>query len=217
MDASEAQKARVKLELRPVDLAVELNTTPDAVIAWEEGRIRVPKHAAELLRWRMAGLERTEALESSGLPECAWIRSLKDRPAPEDMKAHARRVEEINAHVASCDVCAAREAYVNERFPPMPRVPVRGWLAVVVPIFDRIARLPEWARPAATGAVLFAAYSLIRVVFLLPSIARDPLHGLLTALEGVTLSASIGAALGLVYGQYRRFRDRRSVAANPSR
>jgi hypothetical protein len=216
MNASDAQQARLKLELRPVDLAVELGTTPDAVTAWEEGRIRVPKHAADLLQWRMAGLERAQALENSGLPECGWIRSFQARAAPENMKAHARQVDELNAHVSNCEVCTAREAYLAERFPPMPRAPVRGWLAVVVPIMDRIARLPAWAQPAAMGAVLFAAYSLFRVLFLLPSIARDPLRGSLTALSGVTLSASIGAALGLLYGLYRRFRDGRSAAASPN-
>lgn len=217
MDASEARHARESLGLRPVDLAVEVSTTPDAVAAWEEGRIGVPKHVAELLQWRMAGLERTRALESSGLPECVWIRNFQDRAAPENMKAHARRVEELNAHVSTCDVCKAREAYLAQRFPPMPRAPVRGVLAVVVPILERIGRLPAWAQPAAIGAGLFTAYSLFRVLFLLPTIARDPLRGSLTALGGITLSASIGGVLGLLYGLYRRSRDGRSAAASPNK
>jgi hypothetical protein len=210
MDASEARHARLSLKLRPVDLAVEVGATPDAVSAWEEGRIRVPKHVAEHLRWRMAGLERAQALERSGLPECGWIRSLQDRAEPENMEAHTRQLEELNAHVSTCEVCTAREAYLAERFPPMPRAPVRGWLAVALPILDRIARLPAWAQPAAMGAVLFTAYSLFRLLFLVPAIARDPLRGSLSALGGITLSASIGAVLGLLYGQYRRFREARS-------
>lgn len=99
----------------------------------------------------------------------------------------------------------------------MPRAPVRGWLAVAVPIIDRIGRLPAWARPAATGAVLFTAYSLLKLLFLIPAIARDPLRGSLTALGGITVSATIGAVLGLLYGQYRRWRDGRTSAALPNK
>lgn len=209
MNSSEAQQARLTLGLRPEDVAVEVSATPDAVVAWETGRIRVPTHVATHLAWRLAVFERENALRSSGLAECDWLRAFENRPEPSGMNAHNRHVEELTTHLKTCETCRTRETYVSERFGPMPRAPLRGWLAIAVPIFDRINRLPAWARPAATGAVLFTGYSLFKVIFYIPTIARDPVRGSLAALGGITASASIGAVLGLLYGQYRRIREER--------
>lgn len=211
MNSSEAKQARLTLELRPEDLAAEVSATPDAVGAWESGRIRVPGFVATHLQWRVAVHERERALETSGLPECAWVRAFERRPEPGGFGAHNKHLEQLTAHLETCETCRAREAYLVERFGPMPRPPLRGWLAVAVPIADRIKRLPGWAQPAATGAALFVAYSLFKLVFYIPTIVRDPVRGSLTAVGGIALSGSIGAVLGLLYGQYRRLRSRNTA------
>ena len=88
--------------------------------------------------------------------------------------------------------------------------PVTGWLAIAMPIVERVQRLPAWAQPMAAGALLFVGYGLFKLIFLLPAIMRSPVKGALTALMGIALSGSIGAAPGFLYGQHRRLRERRS-------
>jgi transcriptional regulator with XRE-family HTH domain len=209
MLASEARAARIALGLSEDALAAETNTTPAIVDAWETGRIKVPRQIAVDLTWRMAQVERLGALETSGLPECAWITDFEAEPDAEKLRAQKARVERFLAHNKECEICKAREAYIADRFPPMPPAPRDGWVAIVLPIAERVQRLPVWAQPVATGVILFVAYSLLRLIFLLPSIVRSPREEIPTAITGIALSASIGAALGFLYGQYRRWRDRR--------
>jgi len=133
--------------------------------------------------------------------------------AAKNLDERTKRLEQFVKHANECPTCRARRAYIEERFPPMPPMPHRGWLAIAAPISERINRLPVWARPAATGAVVFVAYSLFRLLVLLPAIIRSPVRGSIAAIEGIAASASIGAALGFLYGQYRRLRDRQPSRA----
>lgn len=211
MIASEARAARIKLGLSEDAIAAITNTTPAVVVAWESGRIKIPRHIAQDLTWRVAQAEREAALEASGLAECSWVSAFEAEPVPEKLDAATAHFARLEEHAKGCDVCRAREAFLAERFPPMPPPPVAGWLAIVMPIADRVRRLPAWAQPTATGALLFVAYSLLKLIFLLPAIMRSPVKGAATALTGIALSGSIGAALGFLYGQYRRLRERRSA------
>jgi hypothetical protein len=81
---------------------------------------------------------------------------------------------------------------------------------VAARVAERVQRLPAWAQPMAAGALLFVGYGLFKLIFLLPAIMRSPVKGALTALMGIALSGSIGAAPGFLYGQHRRLRERRS-------
>lgn len=206
----EAEQARISLGLSRETFAVENNLTGDIVAAWESGRIKVPRHIATDLRWRVAREERLAALAASGLPDCDWVLGFEREPVPDKLEAQAKHMERLVEHSKSCPVCAARDGYIAERFPPMPPAPRKGWLALVLPIAERIQQLPAWAQPAATGASLFVAYSLFRLLFLLPQIVREPSRGLLVAVEGILASASIGAVVGFLYGAYQRIRDRRA-------
>jgi transcriptional regulator with XRE-family HTH domain len=208
MTASRAREARLALGLSEAALAVESNTTPAVVQAWEAGRMNVPPRVALDLAWRIARHERLAALESSGLPECEWVKAFATEPVPDKLDAKRRHFERLLEHRPTCGACTAREAFISERFPPMPPAPRRGIMILIMPIGDRIQRLPAWARPAAVGALLFVAYSFVRLLFLLPAIARDPWQGGITAVEGILASAAIGAVLGALYGLYRRWRAR---------
>jgi hypothetical protein len=208
VNGSDALTARLSLGLSQDALAAETNTTPDAVAAWEVGRIKVPRFVAIDLAWRVAHHQRVAALEESGLATCAWVTAFDAEPVPTKIKAQAGHFERLLEHNKACAVCRAREAFIDERFPPMPPAPLHGWAAVVVPIAERIQRLPEWAQPAAKGAVVFVAYSLFKLIFFLPEIRRAPVSGSLTAIAGILVSGSMGAALGFLYGQYRRIRTR---------
>jgi hypothetical protein len=207
MNSSEARSAREFIGLTSEQLAAALNVIPSAVAAWEDGRIVVPRHIATELAWRSAAHERQVALDASGLQTCSWIQAFESESYPSDLPGQSKRLDRVVEHTETCELCAARDAFITERFAPMPPAPRPGWLAVVVPIAERIAKLPRWAQAPATGAVLFASYSLFKLLILLPSFIRGGAQGLLAAGEGIAASASIGALLGLFYGFYRRRRD----------
>jgi len=214
MNAFESRIARESLGLTREQLAADTNTTPAAVAAWEEDRIGVPRHIATSLRWRGAIHERQAALADSGLPTCAWMDAFEKEPEPTDIDERSSRHDRLLDHVKACKLCAAREAFVSERFPPMPPAPRPGLLGVVVPIAERIQTLPRWAQAPTIGAILFVAYSLFKLLLLLPSFARRGVAGLLTAAEGIAASAALGALAGFLYDLYRRRRD---AAASPDK
>ena len=211
MIASEARAARLALELSEVALAVETNTTPAAVAAWEDGRIEVPRRVAIDLTWRIARIERVAALAASGLAECSWVPAFEAEPVPRKIEAQTAHFERLLEHNKTCDLCRARQAFIAERFGPMPPAPRHGWMVIVMPIVERLRRLPPRAQPAVIGAILFAVYTLVRVIFELPTLVRGPFSGLLTAITAVLVSASLGAVLGFFYGLYRRARTRESA------
>jgi transcriptional regulator with XRE-family HTH domain len=204
MTGAEARRAREALGLTQDETAASFGMTPGVVAGWEDGRIKVPRRVAAMLQWTAAGIERRNALAASGLPTCDWVQSFENesdragRPAERDAR--------LDVHMKACQVCKARVAYIAERFPQMPRPPVTGWLAIALPIYERIQRLPPWAQPPAIGAAACLAYSLIKLVFLLPRLAGMGVNGLLVALGGFSASAALGIVGGLVYVAYRRFR-----------
>ena len=126
MTGSEALAARCPLGLSETDLAVETGTTPSAVAAWEVGKIKVPRHVAVDLTWRVARNERLAALEASGLPECAWARTFEAEPIPEKLDAQTKRLDRLIDHSKTCEVCRARDNFIEGRFPPMPPAPRHG-------------------------------------------------------------------------------------------
>ena len=207
MTASEAREACLALKLSEDALAAETNTTPALVAAWESGRIEVPRHIGVELTWRVAQAERLAALEVAGLAQCAWVEAFEAEAVPAKLAEQSARLDRLLAHEKSCDICKARDAYVAEHFPPMPPAPRPGWMAIVAPIVAWVESLPRWARPAAGGAIAFGAYSLFRLIFLVPAIVRSPKVGVPTAVEGILLSVSLGAVLGFLYGVYQRLRE----------
>jgi transcriptional regulator with XRE-family HTH domain len=215
MTGTEARRAREALGLTQEEMAASFGMTPAVVAGWEDGRVRVPRHVRATLQWTAAQIERRDALAASGLPVCDWIQSFEKEPEPRGSNQQKERHARLNAHMQACETCRARVAYVAERFPPMPRPPVTGWMAVVIPILERVRRLPDWAQPPAIGAIACCAYTLIKVVFSLPGLIASGLDGLLVALAGFAVSASLGAVGGFVYVLYRRLRGGGLEAAEP--
>jgi DNA-binding transcriptional regulator YiaG len=208
MNGSEARAVRIALGLTEDQLAASMRTTPAVVAAWESDRIKVPRSIAIDLTWQSAHLERLAALQASGLPTCGWVAAFETEPVPDKIKLQAAHFERLVEHAKSCETCGARDAFIKDRFPPMPPAPRHGIMAIIGPIAERIQRLPDWAQPAATGAALFMAYSLVRVLLTFSAIVRDPVRGSGVAIAGLLLSGLLGAVLGFVYGQYRRLRTR---------
>jgi transcriptional regulator with XRE-family HTH domain len=203
---ADARRAREALGLTQDEAAASFGMTPSVVAGWEDGRIKVPHSVAAMLQWAAAGIERRNALAASGLPTCDWVQAFENEPESDGAKRQAERDARLDAHMKACRVCKARVAYIAERFPPMPRPPVTGWLAIALPIYERIQRLPQWAQPPAIGAAACLAYSLIKLVFLLPRLGGMGVNGLLVVLGGFSASAALGIVGGFVYVAYRRFR-----------
>jgi hypothetical protein len=111
-------------------------------------------------------------------------------------------------HRASCPNCIARDKFIEERFGKMPPMPMSASMRAFSAVADKLEKWPRWAQPGGWGALFFGAYSLFRVVLMLPRLARNPQYWPV-ALGGLLLSMSIGAALGLGYGGFRELRERR--------
>lgn len=206
--ADEARAAREMLGLSVEQLAPELGLTPPVVEAWEAGRIRVPRRIMAELRWRAAVFERTRALDESGLPVCPWVARWHAESGSSARERRAR-LELLMTHTRSCPTCEARERYLAERFPPLPPRPVPGWMGAIAWFDARIKRLPRWLRPVATGALVFAGYSLVRMVLLVPRLGGGA-HSAVSAAEGLFASAAIGGVVGLLYSGFRGVRERRA-------
>ena len=199
MSAAELIRARETLGYSANTLAADLGLPPAVVAAWEDGRDRVPRHIARDLRWRAAVTARHQAIDASGLPQCEWVTTFEARPQPQRAKALTAHLGELLKHSEGCPACLARAAFADEHCPPLPPQPMPLWVVAVGKIGTFQDRLPTWARPAVTGGLAFGAYSVFRTVLFLPQIIAQPKYGLI-ALEGTSLSISIGAALGLLYG-----------------
>ena len=214
MTGAEARQVRETLGLTQDEMAASFGMTPAVVAGWEDGRVKVPRHVRATLQWTAAQIERRDALAASGLPICDWIQAFEKEAEPRGGGQQRERQARLNAHMESCPICKARVAYIAERFPPMPRPPVAGWLAIALPIYERIRRLPQWAQPPAIGALVCLAYSLIKLVFALPQLVAGGLSALLPVLAAFAASASVGIVGGFVYVLYRRLRGPALQAAD---
>jgi DNA-binding XRE family transcriptional regulator len=207
MNPQEAIAARKTLGLSQDALAASLGLSPDVVAAWEAGSVRVPKRFEEQLRFDAADVERRAALASSGLPECEVDKAWQNEPLPKDLQGQSEYLERGSQHHATCSVCKARDKFVADQFGKMPPMPIPTSARLLGMVADRIENFPRWAQPAAWFALVFGAYSLVRIVFMLPRLARNPQYWAVP-LEGLALSISIGGVVGLIYGGYRELRDR---------
>ena len=185
---------RRRLQQSDQELADLLGVSSDVVRAWTEGRREVPRRYAQQIEWLAVGAEREAALRDSGLPRCGWMEAHLAKPLAEDQDAVLKHVEAANDHAESCEVCTARERFVEDRFGPMPPMPQSGWMR----IFAWMERVPSWARPAAVGAAILGIIVSLRVAFALPVLFSNPAR-LGEALLAVTAAAGAGAIGGFAY------------------
>jgi transcriptional regulator with XRE-family HTH domain len=208
MTPQEAIAARNILGLTQENLAADLGLTPSVIAAWEAGSVRIPKRFEEQLRFDAAVKERGDAVAASGLQECEIDKAWENEKLPDDPKAMNEYLERGLKHRASCPRCIARDEFIKNRFGKMPPMPMSTSMRAFGAVADTLEKWPRWAQPAGWGALLFGAYSVMRVVFMLPRLARNPQYWSV-ALGGLLASMSIGAVLGLVYGGFRAFRETR--------
>ncbi|HET7229560.1 MAG TPA: helix-turn-helix transcriptional regulator [Longimicrobium sp.] len=195
----DVRAARERLELSPEALANELGVKPRKVRAWESGAAPVPERARKFVEWRLALAEWSAGLEACGLPACEWLEA--QRQAFGNNPGDARRMQlahMVKAHMESCDVCAARDRWASENLPPLPAPPPNHALRALLAASGAIDHLPPWARPAAWSALVTGAYTALQVLFMLPTIIREPAR-LLESAGVVVLAALAGVAGGLAF------------------
>jgi transcriptional regulator with XRE-family HTH domain len=211
MKSDEAIAARKTLGLTEEALAAELGLTPGVIGAWEAGTVRIPRRFEDQLRYDAAAKERRDAVAGSGLQECEVDRAWENEKLA-DPKAVNEYLERGLKHRASCPICMARDKFVQERFGKMPPMPMSTSMRAFAAVAERIEKWPRWAQPAGWGALFFGSYSVVRIVFMLPRLARNPQYWPVS-LGGLLLSISIGGVGGLIYGGFREFRESRRISS----
>ena len=189
---------RTSLGLTVDQFAAELGVTPHVYEAWEKGALAVPDYQLRIIIYRKAVAERQAALAASDLTVCSWMNDFEAQSEPRGQKAQIARYQELATHVKACQICIARDQFLQERFGPMPELPTPGWLRMLQGFSQRIGRLPHWSRPAAWGAILLGMLVFIRLLFFLPSALGQPSR-LLRPLGALVVAMLAGAAGGLVY------------------
>lgn len=197
MTAAEFEEARKTLGWTDDEVAAELGVTTAVVRGWASGAVPVPRRHARRLVWQASIAERQAALRESGLPECSWLNAHVEA-IPADMGGVERHGRATEAHIASCEICQARDRYLAEHFGPLAPPPGMAWIGV----FQWMSRVPSWARPAVVGAVILVGIVLVRTVFMLPALLAAP-GGVGGVILAIVAAGGAGAAGGLAYSLTR--------------
>lgn len=203
MTGTELTRRMTTLELSAEQLAEMLAKHPDEVHSWQRIEGNLPRSVAGEVTWALAVAERGKLMDRSGLPECAWLESHMMQVPTTDVKLLRRHSAELEAHIAECEVCQARETYAA-KLPPIPAMPLSGSTAVLAGIAAWVGRLPPWARPAATGALIVGAITIFRAfLFLVIGRARPTPAFFGAVAAAIGAAAYMGAAGGLTYTAVR--------------
>ena len=192
MTAAEVAAARQRLGLSLDAFAAEMGFTPHVVSAWEAGTVAVPKRHEDDLRWRLALQDRDDALKASGLPECAWIAHWHSQPFPVGFEAQTKHLESAVGHAKGCGTCIARDRFTKEKFGDLPKRPVAAGVGVLAKIGTQIARLPEWLRPVAIGALLSMSFAVLQILFAMTDTPGSWRDAPLKLANGLVIGVVIG-------------------------
>jgi DNA-binding XRE family transcriptional regulator len=175
MTASQFLAARRTLGLTQEEMASELDLTPHVIAGIENGEARVPKGIEKELNYRVALAQRDAVLAASGLPECPVALKLEqqlERLATNNVDEASKAVDAVSAHMDSCPTCKARRAYAEKHAPPIPDMPLPGWMRGADYLERLVQRLPPPLRPPEgdngegrrTGVFIAASLSLLAIV-----------------------------------------------------
>jgi len=186
----------------PEEYATETGVALTTVREWLSGRKTIPRRAVRQLEWELALAEQDDALDRSGLPVCGWVTEWSERPDPGNLDQHIAHAERLTEHCETCETCLARQRYVDEHLPPLPKPPVFGSARVIDFLGSSIERFPRLLRPAVVGALILIGIVSLRVAFALPFIFSSP-EKLGEALVAVLAAGAAGACGGLAYSVTR--------------
>jgi hypothetical protein len=203
---------RVQLGQSVEQLAELIDHHPDEVRRWETIPGELPGSLTRELEWVLATLGRRQAMERAGIPACEWLDARFREVDSKNANALQHLVDEIREHEKTCAICQQRSAF-ERTLPPLPPMPMGTTARTVVAVSEAIGRLPAWLRPAATGAVLLGALTILRALFILPFRHGTQLgQTLLVVLGAVGLGAYGGAVGGVTYSLVRKPAERLGAA-----
>jgi hypothetical protein len=146
--------------------------------------------------------ERLQALETSGLPVCAWVLAWEAMPRPAAMRDSMRHDLALMEHTRACTTCDARVQWAEARFGPWPQLRLSPLQRLATLAATAVMKLPAWALPPIVGALAATGFILIRIAFF--ALTRGLSAGLLrSAGEAVLVAAWVGAAAGFGYSAAR--------------
>jgi transcriptional regulator with XRE-family HTH domain len=201
MTPSDVRTARQELGYTPEQLAQQLSVPVSRVHDWERGASKMPRRLAQQLAWEAAVKRRNDALDASGLPECAWAENWANQAAPTETDALTKHCEALTTHARACSTCQARQRFADN-LAPLPELPRSLSMQFFMRAADQVQRLPTWLRPAAIGAIALIAIVMVRAAFAIPRIIQSPAFAgeLLLA---ILAAGGAGAAGGLAYSATR--------------
>jgi DNA-binding XRE family transcriptional regulator len=146
MTPEEFAAARKTLGWTQDQMASELNLTPHVIAAIEKGEARIPRSIAKNVAWMAAAANADAVMAASGLPECptlaAFVGDVNDKP-----DVALKKIEALEAHMKTCPICQAREAYGRAHIAPLPEMPMPAWIKGFGFLEDALGHLPKQLRP----------------------------------------------------------------------
>lgn len=201
MTGQELTRSITELKLSADDLGRIMDRPREVVIGWLASH-QLPRQVSRQLEWHLALHRRDQQMREQGIPTCQWVeRHVTAQPA--DTDALEKHLAELEAHLSSCAICQEREAFAAT-LPPLPPMPVALHVRVLGQVSDGVHRLPAWARPAAFGALLVGALTLLRAIVIVV-VRQAPITSdlLLTVLAAIGLGAYGGLVGGVAYSMVR--------------
>lgn len=203
MSLQELQAIQNEFGLSETDIAEHSLVHVDVVREWlkSSAPAMTPYQAYNLRSFRY-GRHVEAALAASGILECpvqtAFEKRVDVTPITDISSAE---IEAHGQHRKSCEICIARDQCVVAYAGEPPKEPESWWQRIFTGVYARVSRLPEWARPAAWGALFLFVLTYVRIVFLLPRIfaQKVPLDFTFNLIGASFVAAGGGAMGGLAY------------------
>jgi len=193
------KQSRLAAGVKVEEIATLLGQPAGVVEVWESRTSTLPGGILRRYQWALAVAGREALLRASGLPACEWVENRTARMEGMDLKSIEAMARELDAHAAGCGTCQARRAF-EQNLPPLPDPPHPWHFKLLGTIALQVQRLPGWLRPAAAGALLLGALTVLRAAVSV-ILGGTPLS---LALVGTVLLAMLaagyaGAVGGIAY------------------
>jgi hypothetical protein len=199
MTGTDLARRRTELGLTHDQVGEWLNEHADQIKAWETIPGPLPGGLAKRLDWALASEGRERELEAAGHPVCSEAKRILGTPIAHGVDSQLARYKLAQAHGATCPHCQARLAAI-QKLPPLPPFPLSPWVSFLAKVTLHVQRLPAALRPAAWGALMMGALTLIKVVLQLLLSPRSISPQLAVfVLEAIGLGAYGGAVGGAAY------------------
>lgn len=204
MEPIEIAQKRKLAGLSTEQLADDLGVSVERVREWETGARKMASKEARFFNWFVAAAERQAAVAQSGLPECEWMSRWDNQELLTDPEKELESVRALEKHQDECPTCRARTAYLEERFPPLPPLPLPWWQRALGPILDLDDRLRGFHRVVVVSATVPLLFSL---GWLLGFAPRS------WPFQVLTYFAALGVAVVCGLGLYRGLRPLHGLGA----